>query len=148
MSASARARTSSNTFDRWLTSRIDMPTPGSDTRSRCACSSTGTGSTAGPAEKLKMRSDFMYQQSISKFRLEPGRLRRHDFTGVRYVHQLREADRIHRKRHRHLAAVDELLERECALRAADEINPRVGAHILNAKNRRQQTFLQHVAVEP
>src|SRR5688500_10035425 len=45
----------SKVFDRWLISITDMPTPGSDTRSRCACSRTGSGSTAGPAEKLKMR---------------------------------------------------------------------------------------------
>src|SRR3954463_5621403 len=54
-SASHPARMSSNGFERWLISRIDMPTPGSDSRSRCACSSTSTGRTAGPAEKLKMR---------------------------------------------------------------------------------------------
>src|SRR5688572_28370470 len=147
MSASARARTSSNTLDRWLTSRIDIPTSGSDTRSRWACSSTATGSTAGPAEKLKMRSDFMNQQSISKFGLEPRRLRRHDLARVRHVHQLDKADRIHRKRNRHLPAVDQLFERLCAHRAPDEIDPLVGAHILNTQNRLQQPLLQHVSVE-
>ena len=55
MSASAPWMIASNAFDRWLISRIDMPTPGSETRSRCASSSTGVGSTAGPALKLKMR---------------------------------------------------------------------------------------------
>src|SRR5262249_49935328 len=55
MSASQPWITSSKVFDRWLTSRIDMPTPGSDTRSRCASSRTSSGSTAGPAEKLKIR---------------------------------------------------------------------------------------------
>src|SRR3954452_7681946 len=54
-SASQPSMMSSNGFDRWLISRIDMPTPGSDSRSRCACSSTSTGRIAGPAEKLKMR---------------------------------------------------------------------------------------------
>jgi hypothetical protein len=43
---------SSKAFERWLISITDMPTPGSDTRSRCACSSTGRGRTAGPALKL------------------------------------------------------------------------------------------------
>src|ERR1700674_5376852 len=52
---SASARIPSNTFERWLTSRIDIPTPGSDSSSRCACSSTGIGRIAGPAEKLKIR---------------------------------------------------------------------------------------------
>src|SRR5262252_5149849 len=33
-----------------------MPTPGSESNSRWACSKTGTGSTAGPGEKLKTRS--------------------------------------------------------------------------------------------
>ena len=54
---------------------------------------------------------------------------------------------IHRKRDGHPAAVDQLLERLCALRAADEIDALVGAHILNAENRLQQPLLQHVAVE-
>src|SRR5688572_19028427 len=130
MSASARASTSSNTFERWLTSRIDMPTPGRDTSSFRACSSTETGSTAGPAEKLKMRSDVMNQQSIPKFGLEPRRLGRHDFARIRHSHQVDDADWVHRKGDRHPAAVDELFERLCAFHTADEIYPPVGAHIL------------------
>src|SRR5262249_13841862 len=55
MSASACARMPSNAAERWLISRIDMPTPGSETRSRWISSSTGIGSTAGPAEKLWTR---------------------------------------------------------------------------------------------
>src|SRR5687767_7854819 len=55
MSASQPWMMSSKVFDRWLISSTDMPTPGSDTRSRCASSSTSTGSTAGPAEKLNIR---------------------------------------------------------------------------------------------
>src|SRR5918999_1410968 len=125
MSASARARTPSNIFDLWLTSRIDMPTPGSDTSSLCAFSSTETGSTAGPAEKLKTRSDFMNQQSIPEFRLEPCRFRRHDLSSVRYIHQLDHTDRIHRKRDRHLAAVDQLLECHCPFCATHKIDPLV-----------------------
>src|SRR4026208_172416 len=146
MSASARASTSSNTFERWLTSRIDMPTSGSATSSRWACSSTGTGSTAGPAEKLKMRSDFMNQQSISKFGLEPRRLRRHDLAGIRYLHQLDDADGVHRKSDGPPPAVAQLFGRLCAFRAADEVDPLVGAHILNAEDWLQQPLLQHVAV--
>ena len=46
---------SSNVFERWLISITDMPTPGSAIRSRCASSRTGSGSTAGPAEKLNTR---------------------------------------------------------------------------------------------
>ena len=46
---------SSNGLLRWLISRIDAPTPGKAIRSRCTSASTGTGNTAGPAEKLKMR---------------------------------------------------------------------------------------------
>jgi len=46
----------SNAVDRWLISRIDMPTPGSARRSRWIASSTDKGSTAGPAAKLKMRA--------------------------------------------------------------------------------------------
>src|SRR5688572_21546475 len=124
-----------------------MPTPGRDTRSFWACSSTETGSTAGPAEKLKMRSDFMNQQSISKFGLEPRRLRWHDFARIRHIHQLDDADRVHRKGDGHPAAVDELFERLCAFRTADEIYPLVGSHIPNAEDRFQKPLLQHVAVQ-
>ena len=55
MLASQPPMIASKVFERWLISRTDMPTPGSATRSRCASSRTGTGSTAGPAAKLKMR---------------------------------------------------------------------------------------------
>src|SRR5215831_777347 len=67
MSASAFWMIASKVFDRWLISITDMPTPGSATRSRCASSSTGSGSTAGPAAKLKMRCTDMDRDS-------PGRL--------------------------------------------------------------------------
>src|SRR5262252_8546451 len=63
MSASAPWITASNVFDRWLISITDMPTPGNATRSRCASSSTGSGSTAGPAAKLKMRCTDMDRDS-------------------------------------------------------------------------------------
>src|SRR5438874_1042824 len=55
MSASACAKIDSNAAERWLISRIDIPTPGSASRSRWMSSSTTTGSTAGPAEKLYTR---------------------------------------------------------------------------------------------
>ena len=51
-SASAAARIDSNAAERWLISRIDMPTFGSAIMSRWISSSTGSGSTAGPEEKL------------------------------------------------------------------------------------------------
>src|SRR5688572_12968656 len=56
MSATAPSRISSNVFERWLISRIDIPAPGSASRSRRTSSRTGSGRTAGPAPKLKMRS--------------------------------------------------------------------------------------------
>src|SRR3972149_10771921 len=55
-SASQPWMISPNGFERWLISRTDMPTPGSAMRSRCTCSRTGSGSTAGPAAKLRIRS--------------------------------------------------------------------------------------------
>src|SRR5262245_41171898 len=39
-----------------------MPTPGRLNISRCACSKTGTGITAGPALKLKIRSVILNLQ--------------------------------------------------------------------------------------
>ena len=52
---SALARIASKVFERWLISRIDMPSPGNARRSRWISSSTGTGITAGPAEKSNTR---------------------------------------------------------------------------------------------
>src|SRR5436190_4347585 len=51
---------SSKVFERWLISITDMPTPGSDNISSRACSKTGTGITAGPALKLKIRSVMIF----------------------------------------------------------------------------------------
>src|SRR6266498_587448 len=56
MSASHPWMIASKALERWLISSTDMPTPGRAIRSRCASSSTGSGRTAGPAPKLKMRS--------------------------------------------------------------------------------------------
>src|ERR1044071_122074 len=55
MSSCALCIKSSNVFERWLISITDIPTPGSAIRSRCASSSTASGRTAGPAEKLNTR---------------------------------------------------------------------------------------------
>ena len=59
-----------------------------------------------------MRSDFMYQQSISKFGFEPRRLRRHDLAGIGHCHQIHHAHGIHGERRGHLSAVNQLLESE------------------------------------
>ena len=72
------AMISSNGFDRWLISRIDMPTPGSDSRSRCACSSTSTGRTAGPAEKLKIRVVVVMSLVPNGHEVPDWRLLRHE----------------------------------------------------------------------
>src|SRR5678816_4213528 len=55
MSSWALCIRSSKVFDRWLISITDIPTPGSAIKSRCASSSTASGRTAGPAEKLNTR---------------------------------------------------------------------------------------------
>src|SRR5215207_3034289 len=64
-SASAPSMISSKAGERWLISSTDMPTPGRLTRSRRASSSTGRGSTAGPAEKLKMRVSLVVVVDIA-----------------------------------------------------------------------------------
>src|SRR2546425_2593009 len=51
---------SSKVLERWLISITDMPTPGSDNMFAPASSRTGTGITAGPALKLKIRSVINY----------------------------------------------------------------------------------------
>ena len=57
----------SNVGLRWLISRIDAPTPGSAIRSRCASANTGSGNTAGPAEKLNTRCVMEISSSVTYF---------------------------------------------------------------------------------
>src|SRR5262249_51649607 len=71
MSATARCRMSSKVFERWLISITDIPTPGSATRSRCASSRTGSGRTAGPAAKLKIRVVVTDMSQLHCSRLQP-----------------------------------------------------------------------------
>src|SRR5512141_625552 len=104
MSASAPWMISSKGFERWLISRIDMPTPGSETRSRCTCSSTSSGSTAGPAAKLKMR-DVVVAMSVSL----PGAL------------GFRELVRCRRRTERHHADVKNI-----GIARLDPVQQRVG----------------------
>src|SRR6185295_2309273 len=54
--ASASLRIRSNTLPRWLCSMIPMPLPATFQMASCALRRTGSGSTAGPALKLWMRS--------------------------------------------------------------------------------------------
>src|SRR6185369_5034384 len=68
---------SSKAFERWLISITDMPTPGSDNISSRACSKTGTGITAGPALKLKIRSVIVVIWSAPAERSGDGALDRH-----------------------------------------------------------------------
>src|SRR5262245_48513570 len=121
-----------------------MPTPGNAMRSLCACSSTATGRTAGPAEKLKTRVvvgmtilllvisivarrlDQVRQQAVPKLRLEPGGLRRHDPASIGNRHQILNVDRIQRKRHRGSARTDAGFKLRCAPGTSDEVNPFVG----------------------
>src|SRR5262245_60457038 len=70
MSASACARIASNVFERWLISRIDIPTPGSAMRSRWISSRTGSGMTAGPAEKLKTRCIAVMVSDADQMQIE------------------------------------------------------------------------------
>ena len=55
----SRPRSAATTFSkgppRWLCSRMPMPVPSKSQSAACASRSTSSGSTAGPAEKLKMR---------------------------------------------------------------------------------------------
>ena len=54
---------------------------------------------------------------------------------------------IQRERDRRLAGVDQPLELAGAARAADEIDPLVGADVGDLQHRRQQPLLQHADVE-
>src|SRR5512143_488731 len=53
---SASTMIRSKTLPRWLSSMTPMPLPATFQRSCCACLRTGSGSTPGPAPRLKMRS--------------------------------------------------------------------------------------------
>ena len=54
---------------------------------------------------------------------------------------------IERERDRRLARIDQPLELAGAARAADEIDPLVGAHVGDLQHRREQPLLQHADVE-
>src|SRR5690242_11033351 len=58
-SCSVSSRILSNTLPRWLCSMMPMPLPATFQISCCACLSTGSGRTAGPAPKFQMRSDMV-----------------------------------------------------------------------------------------
>src|SRR5687767_1169495 len=147
----------SNVFERWLISSTDMPTPGRDTRSRCASSSTGIGKTAGPAEKLNTRCvvvaiwlsrfyeyqlNHVRQQTVSELRFEPRRFRRHDAAGVGDAHQVVDRNRMHREGDRELPRIDELLELPRTANAANEVNPLVGADVGDPEQRLEYRRLQ------
>ncbi len=53
--ASTSLITPSNQGLRWDTSSADAPTPGNETRSRCASSRTGSGRIPGPGAKFRIR---------------------------------------------------------------------------------------------
>ena len=55
--ASASAAQATKSAPRWETSRTDIPDPPQLVSSEAACSRTGRGSWAGPAEKLKTRTE-------------------------------------------------------------------------------------------
>src|SRR2546427_5509552 len=60
------------------------------------------------------------KQPVSKFGLEPRRLRRHDRAGVGHCHQVRHADGIQRETGRGFSCRDEPFELAGAALAADE----------------------------
>ncbi len=54
---------------------------------------------------------------------------------------------IQRKRYRRAPGVDELFELARSTRAADELDARVGSHVLDLQHGRQQLVLQHADIE-
>src|SRR5437773_6591309 len=63
---------SSNALERWLISITDIPTSGSASRCARASSKTGTGKTAGPALKLKIRSVISLGEGVGVLGVETG----------------------------------------------------------------------------
>src|SRR2546429_1835536 len=63
---------SSKAFERWLISITDIPTPGSASICARASSKTGTGKTAGPALKLKIRSVMSLGEGVRVLGVEVG----------------------------------------------------------------------------
>src|SRR5437667_6514168 len=64
---------SSNALERWLISITDIPTSGSASRCARASSKTGTGKTAGPALKLKIRSVISLGEGVGVLGVEVGK---------------------------------------------------------------------------
>src|SRR5665213_3464717 len=71
----------------------------------------------------------MHQQPVAQLGLEPRGLGGHDAPFVRNGDQIVDGHGVHREGDRGLPAVDGVLERGRAARAADEIDPRVGPHV-------------------
>src|SRR6266700_3528322 len=65
---------SSKSFERWLISITDIPIPGSATICARASSKTGTGNTAGPALKLKIRSVISLGEGVRVLGVEVGEI--------------------------------------------------------------------------
>src|SRR5438270_10190186 len=63
---------SSNALERWLISITDIPTPASVSICARASSKTGTGKTAGPALKLKIRSVISLGEGVRVLGVEAG----------------------------------------------------------------------------
>lgn len=91
------------------------------------------------AKRLLFR-DAMDEQAAAQLGLEPRGFGRHNLAGVGYGEQLVDARRAHRERN--------ALDARFALKllgsadAADEGDARIGAGVLDSKNRRQDTVLQ------
>src|SRR5829696_2877869 len=91
--------------------------------------------------------DQMHDEAVAELGLEPGRLGRHDAAGVRDRQQVVHGHRVERERDRRAAAVDRLLERRRAARAADEVDARIGAHVSDIQQVRKYGPLQDRHVE-
>ena len=161
MLASAAARISSNALERWLISSTDIPTPGKAGKPSRICSRTASGSTAGPAPKLKTRStasSFDWCESPGQMvwisrpsrsfgsnqvdlggMMPPASETASSSSGVTAASE--ESDRGGSR-------VDRLLQGPNAPRPADERHPRIGADVRHVEHRGENPVLEDSHVQP
>ncbi len=83
----------------------------------------------------------MNKQAASELRLKPGRLRRHEKSGVGHREQLGNRGGTHGKSHCHIFRHTALQLAESP-DAAHKVDALIGSWILDTQNRRKKIFLQ------
>ena len=84
----------------------------------------------------------MGNQSVTEFRFEPGRLGRHDLSGISNRHKLIQRHRVKREGHGVTALIHQFLQFGSSADTADEIDSGAGTGIVDTQDRAKYLFLK------